>query len=193
MSYCETPNILRHVTMCDYTRGDMTGWFWERLIKSLQAPLNPLDICNDNPSSLSNLEMSIESKSAAFSSSSSQSVICSSPKSPQVETLGHPAARSAQTSKSECVPPKSAQVNVPSPATISWCGESGRSSSPAPFWGNGGEGSPHPDAGILIPLSTLPVSALSPSSPSTERKGMHKKKDLKSKIKSVFTSHGGHQ
>jgi hypothetical protein len=59
VNYCETPNILRHVTMCDYTRGDLTGWFWQRLVSSLKAPLKPSEIHIEHPSSLSSLEMSV--------------------------------------------------------------------------------------------------------------------------------------
>ena len=36
---CQMPNILRHVTICDYSRKDISTWFWNRLVKSLQAPL----------------------------------------------------------------------------------------------------------------------------------------------------------
>ena len=193
ISYCDTPNILRHVTMCDYTRGDMTGWFWERLIKSLQAPLNPQDICIDNPSSLSSLEMSFEAQPAAFEASPSQSVTCPSPTSPQANSPGCPSPKLSSVSRSEFVASRPAQVNLPPQASMSRGEEGGRNSAPVAFWGKNGGGSPHPDAGVSIPLSTLSSSAVSPPSPSTERKGVPKKKDLKSKLKSVFSSHSSYQ
>ena len=34
------PQILRHVTLCDYTKQDLMEWFWERLAKSVKAPLD---------------------------------------------------------------------------------------------------------------------------------------------------------
>lgn len=33
------PDILRHVTVCDYTKPDLMEWFWDRLAKSLKNPL----------------------------------------------------------------------------------------------------------------------------------------------------------
>lgn len=35
------PQILRHVTLCDYTKNDLMEWFWDRLAKSIKAPLDP--------------------------------------------------------------------------------------------------------------------------------------------------------
>jgi len=35
------PQILRHVTLCDYTKQDLMEWFWERLAKSVKAALDP--------------------------------------------------------------------------------------------------------------------------------------------------------
>lgn len=35
------PDILRHVTICDYTKPDLMEWFWDRLASSIRAPLDP--------------------------------------------------------------------------------------------------------------------------------------------------------
>lgn len=31
----EVPNILRHITLCDFTKDDMADWNWERLEKAM--------------------------------------------------------------------------------------------------------------------------------------------------------------
>lgn len=67
ISQCKTPNILHHVTMCDYTRGDLTGWFWERLYRSLQAPLNPYEITIQNPNCLTDLQMKLVAQTQQLS------------------------------------------------------------------------------------------------------------------------------
>jgi len=33
------PDILRHVTVCDYTKPDLMEWFWHRLAMSIKKPL----------------------------------------------------------------------------------------------------------------------------------------------------------
>ena len=197
VTYCETPNILRHVTTCDYTRGDMTGWFWERLTKSLQAPLNPLHNHFDNPGSISDLEMRIEARSGGTFASSA----AIHPQ-PQATGCGGMLPKPAQVNLSERASPKPALANLseraspkPGHSGVSGCEDGGRNSSPVPFWGRGEGASPHPDAGVSVPSPLLSSSspASSPSSPGSERKGVHKKKDFKSKFKSVFSSHGSHQ
>jgi hypothetical protein len=35
------PQILRHVTLCDYTKQHPMEWFWVRLVNSVKAPLDP--------------------------------------------------------------------------------------------------------------------------------------------------------
>ncbi|XP_077993477.1 myeloid differentiation primary response protein MyD88-like [Glandiceps talaboti] len=32
---CEVPNILRHITICDYTKSDLQEWFWDRVYAAL--------------------------------------------------------------------------------------------------------------------------------------------------------------
>lgn len=62
------PQILRHVTLCDYTKQDLMEWFWERLAKSVQAPLDP-----EHVRSGSSVESSSPIPIASSSSSSSLS------------------------------------------------------------------------------------------------------------------------
>lgn len=38
--HCLIPDILRFVTLCDYTKKDLINWFWMRLASSLKAPLD---------------------------------------------------------------------------------------------------------------------------------------------------------
>lgn len=103
---CETPNILRHVTMCDFTRGDLTGWFWERLIKSLQAPLNPSEISLSSSSNLSDIEINVPPSKLGFSSPASSQVVasasplCSGPVSSASAVHGHSLEVSSLTSGS---------------------------------------------------------------------------------------------
>ncbi|XP_025080654.1 myeloid differentiation primary response protein MyD88-like isoform X2 [Pomacea canaliculata] len=103
---CETPNILRHVTMCDFTRGDLTGWFWERLIKSLQAPLNPSEISLSSSSNLSDIEINVPPSKLGFSSPASSQVVasasplCSGPVSSASAVHGHSLKVSSLTSGS---------------------------------------------------------------------------------------------
>lgn len=37
----QVPQVLRHVTLCDYTKQDLKDWFWDRLSKAIKAPLDP--------------------------------------------------------------------------------------------------------------------------------------------------------
>ena len=37
----DIPEILRHLTLCDYTRTGLHDWFWEKLYLSLKVPLGP--------------------------------------------------------------------------------------------------------------------------------------------------------
>ena len=37
----DIPHVLRHLTLCDYTRTCLHDWFWEKLYISLKAPLGP--------------------------------------------------------------------------------------------------------------------------------------------------------
>lgn len=36
------PQILRHVTLCDYTKVDLQEWFWNRLSSAIKQPLDPV-------------------------------------------------------------------------------------------------------------------------------------------------------
>ncbi|ESP03006.1 hypothetical protein LOTGIDRAFT_203449 [Lottia gigantea] len=40
---CTIPSILRHITMCDYTKKDLQEWIWRRLVESIRAPLNAIE------------------------------------------------------------------------------------------------------------------------------------------------------
>ena len=172
VTYCETPNILRHVTMCDYTRGDLTGWFWDRLIKSLQAPLNPHEITVDNPSSLSGLEMSVDCQRDSFSSSFSSSSVSSQPQR-QAGGSGHSG-------------PSSLPVTIP--ARLSSSPSLSVSSSPGADRRTGTRvKGAHTVAGPVSQPTKDTSSRL--SSPSTDRKPGTKKKGLRSKLTSVFSSH----
>ncbi|XP_061180781.1 myeloid differentiation primary response protein MyD88-like [Saccostrea echinata] len=37
----QVPQVLRHVTLCDFTKQDLKDWFWDRLSKAIKAPLDP--------------------------------------------------------------------------------------------------------------------------------------------------------
>lgn len=65
------PQILRHVTLCDYTKQDLMEWFWERLAKSVKAPLDP-EYPRQNFESSSPISIS-SSSSASMSLSPSSS------------------------------------------------------------------------------------------------------------------------
>ena len=45
------PQILRHVTLCDYTKQHPMEWFWVRLAKSVKAPLDQEHPCQNFESS----------------------------------------------------------------------------------------------------------------------------------------------
>ncbi|XP_060083351.1 myeloid differentiation primary response protein MyD88-like [Ylistrum balloti] len=38
----QIPQILRHVTLCDYTKVDLQEWFWSRLSSAIKQPLDPV-------------------------------------------------------------------------------------------------------------------------------------------------------
>lgn len=37
---CQLPSILRHITICDFTKGDLKEWFWDRLARAIQMPVD---------------------------------------------------------------------------------------------------------------------------------------------------------
>ena len=54
-SPCQLPNILRHITLVDYTKYDVVEWFWDRLRCSIMEPIqtgfeyaNPSCIIQEN-------------------------------------------------------------------------------------------------------------------------------------------------
>ena len=85
---CRVPEILRHVTCCDYTRKDVIEWFWRRLICSLKADLDLGSnmATYDDPAKLERLNFDtsmeinwsdIENSTASLSSSSSWTMLSS--------------------------------------------------------------------------------------------------------------------
>ena len=67
---CVIPEILQHMSRCDYTKKETIGWFWTRLVQSLKAPLDPEE--EDNLGNLLSLRQEFES-SSSFSSDSNRS------------------------------------------------------------------------------------------------------------------------
>ncbi|KAK3106601.1 hypothetical protein FSP39_023319 [Pinctada imbricata] len=61
------PQVLRHVTLCDFTKRDLMDWFWDRLSKAIRAPLDPRNMTTFHKSS--------SSTSSSLSSSSLSSAI----------------------------------------------------------------------------------------------------------------------
>ncbi|XP_071507019.1 myeloid differentiation primary response protein MyD88-like [Diadema antillarum] len=35
---CTPPNIIRHITMCDFTKSDLLPWLWDRLRRAMRTP-----------------------------------------------------------------------------------------------------------------------------------------------------------
>lgn len=54
VSKMEIPNLLRHVTLCDFTKEDMTDWNWCRLIKAVKDVSPYWDETDDKKASGSN-------------------------------------------------------------------------------------------------------------------------------------------
>ncbi|XP_076437327.1 myeloid differentiation primary response protein MyD88-like [Babylonia areolata] len=186
VTWCNTPNILRHVTMCDYTRGDMTGWFWERLIKSLQAPLNPHDITVVCPNDLSELEMNIQAEpTASFSPTTTTTTAKEGGGGLPVAMggLSAPVVGSARTSPSASSSGRSTPNQDLSPSSHGDQGSGGG--------GGGGRTKKKGSSSFLSPLRQTASSTTPPSSPSPDSKsgpGGAKKKGFKSKLTSVFSS-----
>ncbi|CAG2247957.1 MYD88 [Mytilus edulis] len=75
------PQILRHVTLCDYTKNDLMEWFWDRLAKSVKAPLDPepnrmgSSVESSSPMSIpSNSSSSLQSQTSLSPSQSLSSI-----------------------------------------------------------------------------------------------------------------------
>lgn len=178
--WCETPNILRHVTICDFTRGDMTGWFWQRLISSLKAPLSPTEIEIDHPNSLTGLEMKVQSDStsANFSMNFASATACRPPQPPHTQPVADvcggrnsPLPRDTSASISTDFPHRASGSTDPvSKTSIAFVASSGAKPSPS---------------------ASCPVISRS-SSPSHEQKVKKKESGLKKLMSAVFSSSHGH-
>ncbi|XP_048727057.1 myeloid differentiation primary response protein MyD88-like [Ostrea edulis] len=103
----QVPQVLRHVTLCDYTKQDLKDWFWDRLSKAIKAPLDP--------------QMSgYGTKVMASSSSSSLSSSPSSAPSPDIVSggLGFHAGSNInireQLSQFHPIPPSSSSTSISS-------------------------------------------------------------------------------
>ncbi|XP_060586519.1 myeloid differentiation primary response protein MyD88-like [Ruditapes philippinarum] len=68
---CTIPEILRHITCCNYTRKELLEWFWTRLVSSLKAPLNPSECKFRNQTELNTLNLDTSSSVPGWSDSSS--------------------------------------------------------------------------------------------------------------------------
>nr|AIZ97751.1 MYD88 [Cyclina sinensis] len=75
---CVIPEIIRHVTCCNYTKKDLREWFWSRLISSLKVPLDPSECKYSNQKDLNRLSLDTSSSVPCWSSSSSGSSSSSS-------------------------------------------------------------------------------------------------------------------
>ena len=62
---CVIPEILQHMSRCDYTKKETIGWFWTRLVQSLKTPLDPEE--EDNLGNLLSLRQEFESSSVSHS------------------------------------------------------------------------------------------------------------------------------
>lgn len=217
ISRCETPNILRHVTMCDYTRGDLTGWFWERLYRSLQAPLNPHEITIQNPGCLTDLQMKLVAQSQQFSlqpSSSSSSVSSSTSSqqrpahrptpsssvlppsvsgSPNLSSSPRQAAKATAAASAAASNTKSSltQAQLHSLDSASVSSDVGRAS---PF--RQPEELPASASGLASGFQETSFSSSAPPSPNPSRKDSGKKKGKKkmlmNKMSALFSSHTHH-
>ena len=67
---CVIPEILQHMSRCDYTRKELIAWFWTRLVQSLKAPLDPEE--EDNLGNLLSMRQEFESSSSFTSDSLSK-------------------------------------------------------------------------------------------------------------------------
>ena len=68
------PDILRHVTICDYTKPDLMEWFWDRLASSIKAPLDPdqeYDIKRQENEEVTRLPIKRAKQTPSFPSSNS--------------------------------------------------------------------------------------------------------------------------
>lgn len=68
---CVIPEILRHVTCCNYTKKNLLEWFWSRLVVSLKAPLDPTECKFSNQSELNILSLDTSSSVSGWSTSGS--------------------------------------------------------------------------------------------------------------------------
>lgn len=75
---CEVPDIIRFVTLCDYTKKDLLQWFWTRLASSLKAPLEPIFMDPESSGSSGAVRSEIDQPSSSYSMSSGSSFSSSS-------------------------------------------------------------------------------------------------------------------
>ncbi|XP_041372058.1 myeloid differentiation primary response protein MyD88-like [Gigantopelta aegis] len=63
---CQIPQILHHVTLCDFTKDDLKEWFWHRLASAVRAPIEQKDM--GIISSVANVQLSLDLSSSTSSS-----------------------------------------------------------------------------------------------------------------------------
>ncbi|XP_046570294.1 LOW QUALITY PROTEIN: myeloid differentiation primary response protein MyD88-like [Haliotis rubra] len=108
---CIIPQILRHVSLCDFTKLALMEWFWHRLAVAIKAPLSFDELQINDKISLEDITLSLDQEqyrnSGSSSSSSSQPlpIIHSSPSSSSSSARPAAAANSPGSSSSMEVGP----------------------------------------------------------------------------------------
>uniref|UniRef100_A0A0B6ZIP1 TIR domain-containing protein n=1 Tax=Arion vulgaris TaxID=1028688 RepID=A0A0B6ZIP1_9EUPU len=107
---CPTPNILRIMACCDFTKRDLWDWAWERLARSIMVPLYVEDFQVIGSHSLdgliqpTNIDLSSVLESGVYSRSHSPvSSRPSSPSSRHNNLMGHTQTRSSEMQKSSLI------------------------------------------------------------------------------------------
>ncbi|XP_071103989.1 myeloid differentiation primary response protein MyD88-like [Haliotis cracherodii] len=136
---CFIPQILRHVTLCDFTKRDLMEWFWHRLARAIKAPLNFEELQINDKISLEDITLSLDqeqyrnSGSSSSSSSSQPLPIIHSPPSSSLSSRPAAAANSPGSSGDHTPMEPGSPVQSASPGSpIASMSSSTQSSSPIP-------------------------------------------------------------
>lgn len=74
IEHCNVPEIIRFVTLCDYTKKDLIQWFWTRLASSLKAPLEYLPTDQEASGTSGSVRSETDQSSSLFSWNSGSSL-----------------------------------------------------------------------------------------------------------------------
>nr|AHK60398.1 myeloid differentiation factor 88 [Haliotis diversicolor] len=114
---CIIPQILHHVSLCDFTKIDLIDWFWHRLATAIKAPLSFDELQINDRISLDNIILNLDQEEYRNSGSSSSSSSSSSHPLPIIHST--PSASSSSSSSTTTSSRPAAAASASSPGSSS--------------------------------------------------------------------------